>query len=67
MSRVDVWRMIRRASDAGIEPPVGCRTFRATGNNQLPDQWRPYRGRAAHGRALECENNRPVRIGAMMT
>jgi integrase/recombinase XerD len=32
MSRVDVWYMIRRrASDAGIETPIGCHTFRATG------------------------------------
>ena len=32
MSRVDVWRMIRRrASDAGIETAIGCHTFRATG------------------------------------
>ncbi|HUE02673.1 MAG TPA: tyrosine-type recombinase/integrase [Bryobacteraceae bacterium] len=32
MSRVDVWRMVRRrASDAGIETAIGCHTFRATG------------------------------------
>ena len=32
MSRVDVWRMIRRrAADAGIETAIGCHTFRATG------------------------------------
>ena len=32
MSRTDVWCMIRRrASDAGIETPIGCHTFRATG------------------------------------
>jgi integrase/recombinase XerD len=32
MSRTDVWYMIRRrASDAGIETPIGCHTFRATG------------------------------------
>jgi len=32
MSRVDVWYMIRRrAADAGIETPIGCHTFRATG------------------------------------
>jgi site-specific recombinase XerD len=32
MSRSDVWAMIRRrASDAGIETPIGCHTFRATG------------------------------------
>jgi site-specific recombinase XerD len=32
MSRVDVWYMVRRrASDAGIETPIGCHTFRATG------------------------------------
>jgi site-specific recombinase XerD len=32
MSRADVYRMIRRrALDAGIETPVGCHTFRATG------------------------------------
>jgi integrase/recombinase XerD len=32
VSRTDVWYMIRRrASDAGIETPIGCHTFRATG------------------------------------
>ena len=32
MSRSYVWAMIRRrASDAGIETPIGCHTFRATG------------------------------------
>jgi integrase/recombinase XerD len=32
MSRVDVWYMVRRrAKDAGIETPIGCHTFRATG------------------------------------
>jgi len=32
MSRTDVWYMIRRrAPDAGIETPIGCHTFRATG------------------------------------
>ena len=32
MSRTDVWHMVRRrASDAGIETPIGCHTFRATG------------------------------------
>jgi len=32
MSRIDVWYMVRRrAADAGIETPVGCHTFRATG------------------------------------
>jgi site-specific recombinase XerD len=32
MSRVDVWRMVRRrADDAGIETAIGCHTFRATG------------------------------------
>jgi integrase len=32
MSRVDAWYMVRRrASDAGIETPIGCHTFRATG------------------------------------
>ncbi len=32
MSRSDVWAMVRRrASDAGIETPIGCHTFRATG------------------------------------
>ena len=32
MHRVDVWRMIRRrAKDVGIETPIGCHTFRATG------------------------------------
>ena len=32
MSRVDVWRMIRRrGSDAGIETAIGRHTFRATG------------------------------------
>ncbi len=32
MSRKDVWYMVRRrASDAGIETPIGCHTFRATG------------------------------------
>lgn len=32
MLRGDVWRMVRRrASDAGIETPIGCHTFRATG------------------------------------
>jgi integrase/recombinase XerD len=32
MSRKDVWCMVRRrASDAGIETPIGCHTFRATG------------------------------------
>ena len=32
MSRIDVWRMVRRrASDAGIETAMGCHTFRATG------------------------------------
>jgi integrase/recombinase XerD len=32
MSRTDVWYMVRRrASDAGIETAIGCRTFRATG------------------------------------
>jgi site-specific recombinase XerD len=32
MSRIDVWYMVRRrASDAGIETPIGCHTFRATG------------------------------------
>jgi integrase/recombinase XerD len=32
MGRIDVYRMIRRrARDAGIETPIGCHTFRATG------------------------------------
>jgi len=32
MLRGDVWRMVRRrASDAGIETPIGCHAFRATG------------------------------------
>ena len=32
MSCVDVWYMIRRrAADGGIETPIGCHTFRATG------------------------------------
>ena len=32
MSRTDVWYMVRRrASHAGIETPIGCHTFRATG------------------------------------
>jgi integrase/recombinase XerD len=32
LSRVDVWRMIRRrAMDAGIETAIGCHTWRATG------------------------------------
>jgi site-specific recombinase XerD len=32
MSRKDIWCMVRRrASDAGIETPIGCHTFRATG------------------------------------
>lgn len=32
MGRIDVYRMIqRRAPAAGIETPIGCHTFRATG------------------------------------
>ena len=32
MTRKDVWCMVRRrAADAGIETPIGCHTFRATG------------------------------------
>jgi integrase/recombinase XerD len=32
MTRKDVWYMVRRrASDAGIETPIGCHTFRTTG------------------------------------
>ena len=32
MARGDVYRMIRgRARDAGIETPIGCHSFRATG------------------------------------
>jgi integrase/recombinase XerD len=32
MSRVDIWRMVRRrAADAGIQTPIGCHSFRATG------------------------------------
>jgi len=32
MLRGDVWRMVRRrAADGGIETPIGCHTFRATG------------------------------------
>jgi integrase/recombinase XerD len=32
LSRKDVWYMVRRrAGDAGIETPIGCHTFRATG------------------------------------
>jgi site-specific recombinase XerD len=32
ISRSDVWYMVRRrAADAGIETPIGCHTFRATG------------------------------------
>ena len=32
LSRTSVWRMVRqRAADAGIETPIGCHTFRATG------------------------------------
>jgi integrase/recombinase XerD len=32
MTRKDVWCMVRRrVSDAGIETPIGCHTFRATG------------------------------------
>jgi hypothetical protein len=32
MLRGDVWRVVRhRASDAGIEMAIGCRTFRAIG------------------------------------
>ena len=30
--RSDIWRLVRRrAADAGIEPPIGYHTFRATG------------------------------------
>jgi integrase/recombinase XerD len=32
LSRVDVWRMVRReAKDAGIETPIGCHSWRGTG------------------------------------
>lgn len=32
LHRTDAWRMIRRrAKDAGIQTPIGCHTFRATG------------------------------------
>jgi integrase/recombinase XerD len=32
MSRTDIWYMVRRrASDAGIETPIGCHTFRGMG------------------------------------
>jgi integrase len=32
MAQTDAWRMIRRrAKAAGIEAPIGCHTFRATG------------------------------------
>ena len=32
MARADVYRMIRRrARDAGIQTPIGCHSFRATG------------------------------------
>jgi integrase len=32
MTRNDVWRLVRRRSGAaGIETPIGCHTFRATG------------------------------------
>jgi integrase/recombinase XerD len=31
MLRGDIWRIVRRASDAGIETAIGCDTFRATG------------------------------------
>ncbi|MGI8989973.1 MAG: tyrosine-type recombinase/integrase [Bryobacteraceae bacterium] len=32
MSRIDVWRMVRRrAADAGIATAIGCHTFRAAG------------------------------------
>ena len=32
MSRIDVWYMVRRrAVDAGVETPIRCHTFRATG------------------------------------
>ena len=34
MDRGDAWRIIRRrAKDAGIQTPIGCHTFRATGIN----------------------------------
>ena len=45
----------------GIETAIGCHTFRATGIPNYPTNGRPYRGRATYGRALERENNGPLR------
>jgi integrase/recombinase XerD len=62
MSRTDIWYMARRrASDAGIETAIGCPHFPRCRDYGLPHQRRAHRGRAAHGRALERKNHRPLR------
>jgi|GEM_PF-1656396 len=46
MSQPDAWRMIRRRAAAGIAAPIGCHTFRATGDHRLPFEWRRARASA---------------------
>jgi len=61
MTRKDVWYMVRRrADDAGIKTRIRCHTFPRDGHHGLPDEWRPHRGRAAHGRPRQRENHRPL-------
>ena len=61
MSRKDVWCMVRRrAADAGIETRDRLPHLPRHWDNGLPDERRPDRGRAAHGRALERENHGPL-------
>ena len=62
MSRTDVWYMVRRrAADAGIETAIGCHTFRATGITDYLTNGGRIEVAQTHGRALERENDRPLR------
>jgi integrase/recombinase XerD len=67
MTRKDVWCMVRRrVSDAGIETPIGCHTFRATGITDYLTNGGRIEVAQRNGEALERETHRPSMIGAMM-
>jgi integrase len=51
----------RRAQAAGIKTRIGCHTFRATGDHDLPDQRRHAREGADDGGALEPAHHQALR------
>jgi integrase/recombinase XerD len=66
MTRKDVWCMVRRrVSDAGIETPIGCYTFRATGITDYLTNGGRIEVAQRNGEALERENHQPSMIGAL--